>query len=262
MSTNFSERNSLSPINAQVYMAPDRGRGAWNGHQSSNVSRILLLDSRPLMAQAVEKFLAGNETHNDRWSFHVGTFASYETVPDDQEFDLVFLYVPESAVLREVMNDCMNNIPERHRKLPFVLYTEGASSEEVAAALQEGAIGYLPASLDCNLILDALCLISSGLSVFPPLGDGTVVAAGQTRDSDRLVQSNVALTEREQDVLVALKQGKSNKSIARDLGVSLSTVKVHIRSLFRKIGARNRTEAAIAADRILAFCAADRPRSI
>jgi DNA-binding NarL/FixJ family response regulator len=55
--------------------------------------------------------------------------------------------------------------------------------------------------------------------------------------------AGVLLTPRELDVLAAIGAGSSNKAIARDLGISLHTVKFHIESLFRKLGARTRAEA-------------------
>jgi DNA-binding NarL/FixJ family response regulator len=59
--------------------------------------------------------------------------------------------------------------------------------------------------------------------------------------SDRA--AGVLLTPRELDVLAAISAGQSNKAIARQLGISLHTVKFHIESLFRKLGARTRAEA-------------------
>jgi DNA-binding NarL/FixJ family response regulator len=53
----------------------------------------------------------------------------------------------------------------------------------------------------------------------------------------------VLLTPRELDVLTAIGTGLGNKAIARELGISLHTVKFHIESLFRKLGARTRAEA-------------------
>jgi DNA-binding NarL/FixJ family response regulator len=52
-------------------------------------------------------------------------------------------------------------------------------------------------------------------------------------------------------VLELIKDGKPNKIIAYELGLSLCTVKVHARNLIRKMGATNRTEAAVRADKIL-----------
>jgi DNA-binding NarL/FixJ family response regulator len=55
------------------------------------------------------------------------------------------------------------------------------------------------------------------------------------------------LTERQREVLQRLTQGSSNKQIARDLGLSENTVKVHVAAILRALGASNRTEAALQA---------------
>ena len=67
-----------------------------------------------------------------------------------------------------------------------------------------------------------------------------------------VVEPDALLTPREVEVLGAIGEGLTNKAIARKLGISLHTVKFHIESLFRKLGARTRTEAlARAAERRL-----------
>ena len=64
-------------------------------------------------------------------------------------------------------------------------------------------------------------------------------------------RSNQYLTPREQEVLAFLTVGKTNREIAAGLGVSVSTVKCHLRSIYEKLGVSNRTEAAIAGLRII-----------
>ncbi len=60
----------------------------------------------------------------------------------------------------------------------------------------------------------------------------------------RASEAHALLTPRDHDVLASLAEGLTNKAIARHLGISLHTVKFHVESLFRKLGARTRTEAA------------------
>ncbi len=57
-------------------------------------------------------------------------------------------------------------------------------------------------------------------------------------------------TSRQLDVLRQLKQGRSNKEIARELGLSEGTVKIHLAAIFRLLGARNRTEAVVLAGQL------------
>lgn len=97
--------------------------------------------------------------------------------------------------------------------------------------------GALPREADARQIDAAIRAVAAGLIVRtpPPRDNGF----GAMRESD----GQALLTPRELEVLAALAEGLTNKAIARRLDISLHTVKFHVESLFRKLGARTRTEA-------------------
>lgn len=96
--------------------------------------------------------------------------------------------------------------------------------------------GALPRDADARQIDAAIRAVAAGLVVrVPPRDNGF----GAMRESD----GQALLTPRELEVLAALAEGLTNKAIARRLDISLHTVKFHVESLFRKLGARTRTEA-------------------
>ncbi|HXQ09311.1 MAG TPA: response regulator transcription factor [Bradyrhizobium sp.] len=97
--------------------------------------------------------------------------------------------------------------------------------------------GVLSRDAGASQIDAAIRAVSAGLIVRAP--DATDLGFGAMRETD----SRALLTPRELDVLVALAEGMPNKAIARRLNISLHTVKFHVESLFRKLGARTRTEA-------------------
>jgi DNA-binding CsgD family transcriptional regulator len=99
------------------------------------------------------------------------------------------------------------------------------------------AASSLPLNLDIAQLEAALWAVFAGLSVHAPETRANVF--GQLSE----VETRYLLTPREFEVLHALSQGLSNKAIARKLEISLHTVKFHVESVFRKLGARNRTEA-------------------
>ncbi len=111
--------------------------------------------------------------------------------------------------------------------LPVVAF--GASEGGFAGLLPEDAG---PAQLDA-----ALRAVAAGLTVRPP------VRRQQPGFAAMPVETWPALTPREVEVLTALADGLANKSVARRLGISPHTVKFHIESLFRKLGAATRAEA-------------------
>ena len=97
--------------------------------------------------------------------------------------------------------------------------------------------GALPRDADARQIDAAIRAVAAGLIVrAPPSRDN---GFGAMRESD----GQALLTPRELEVLAALAEGLTNKAIARRLDISLHTVKFHVESLFRKLGARTRTEA-------------------
>jgi DNA-binding CsgD family transcriptional regulator len=99
------------------------------------------------------------------------------------------------------------------------------------------ASGWLPRNANAIQIDAALRAVAAGLIVRSPATTEAGFAAMHESDVQTL------LTPREVEVLTAIAEGLTNKEIARRLDISLHTVKFHIESVFRKLGARTRTEA-------------------
>jgi DNA-binding CsgD family transcriptional regulator len=98
--------------------------------------------------------------------------------------------------------------------------------------------GVLSRDAGADQIDAAIRAVSAGLIVRSP--DAMDAGFGAMREAD----GHALLTPRELEVLATLAEGMTNKAIARRLNISLHTVKFHVESLFRKLGARTRTEAA------------------
>jgi DNA-binding NarL/FixJ family response regulator len=109
--------------------------------------------------------------------------------------------------------------------------------EDVHRAVQAGASGYLPKSAEPRELVDAIRAIHNGGQYFP----AAISAALRQR------QARGKLSEREQEVLVMIVRGRSNKEIAAALGISENTVKVHTTKVFEKLNVADRLEAATAA---------------
>jgi DNA-binding CsgD family transcriptional regulator len=97
--------------------------------------------------------------------------------------------------------------------------------------------GVLSRHADPNQIDAAIRAVAAGLIVRLP--DAMELGFGAMRETE----GHALLTPRELEVLAALAEGMTNKAIARRLNISLHTVKFHVESVFRKLGARTRTEA-------------------
>jgi len=136
--------------------------------------------------------------------------------------------------------------------VPLVVISGSVDGGLVAACIRAGARGFLPKGCEAEVLDHALPIVLGG-GIYAPL-PGPAVAAAQpiTVTPPPPAPSGGAvedLTERQRDVLRLLLQGQSNKEIARSLGVLEGTVKVHLRSIMQRLGARNRTQLALLAER-------------
>jgi two-component system, NarL family, nitrate/nitrite response regulator NarL len=120
-------------------------------------------------------------------------------------------------------------------EVKIALLVSSPNRDMVDTAFRVGAIGIIPKMLSGSSAMAAIHRMLAGTRYDPT-------------DADMTVQANTyALTRRELDVLRGLFAGKSNKEIGRDLELQEVTVKLHVKTLSRKLGAKNRTHAAMIA---------------
>ncbi len=136
-----------------------------------------------------------------------------------------------------------------HSVLPnaqIVVLTETLSSHTLAACLAAGAHGYLIKDISVDALLQSLRLVVLGEKVFPT-HLAALLVNGMAGIAPMRISSTDGhgLSEREVQILERLVLGEPNKMIANRLGITEATVKVHMKSLLRKIDASNRTQAAI-----------------
>ncbi|MBC8104451.1 MAG: response regulator transcription factor [Cytophagales bacterium] len=118
-----------------------------------------------------------------------------------------------------------------------LLFTDRDSTEDIYKGLKAGAMGYLLQDASASVLFAAVESVHAGCKVIPP-EIGAQLAQRVTA---------AEMSEREQEVLGEMVQGKSNKEIAPVLAISEATVKFHISSILRKLEVEDRTQAVIAA---------------
>ena len=124
---------------------------------------------------------------------------------------------------------------------PVAILSGTASPQIAKDAIAAGAAGFVPKTLGAKSMVSAIRFMAAG---------ETFVPYDFMQQVDAKTVAN--LTERETEVLRGLCEGKSNKEIARDLDLQEVTIKLHVKTLCRKLDAKNRTQAAmIARDRKL-----------
>jgi two-component system, NarL family, nitrate/nitrite response regulator NarL len=133
---------------------------------------------------------------------------------------------------------------------PVILMSGTASADIIKQAIARGARGFIPKTMQSELFATALSMVLGGGSYLPVeiLQDEPVVSA-EPPDPQIARKFDDILTSREKQVLTLVATGASNKEIGRELNLAEVTVKLHVRQILRKIGARNRSEAASIATR-------------
>ena len=129
-----------------------------------------------------------------------------------------------------------------------VMLTTSSDERDLVRSLRSGARGYLLKDMEPEQLVDALTAVVDGETVVAPEMTSVLakVVKGGAVESGQPGRFS-SLTPREFEILRHLAEGQSNKEIARDLGITDGTVKLHVRSILRKLQVRSRVEAAVIA---------------
>jgi two-component system nitrate/nitrite response regulator NarL len=128
-----------------------------------------------------------------------------------------------------------------------IVISDQTDLERVAEYIDAGASAFVPSSIASSELVKIIALAALDMTIVPSGTLGRGVRDKQPRPSMESNQCETrirGLSPREASVLTLVKRGESNKQIARHLEIAEATVKVHVKSILRKLAARNRTEAA------------------
>jgi len=184
-----------------------------------------------------------------------------EIMAQDDDMDLVLLDLRMPG-----MNDLqgLKKLRESWPEVPVAMISGLAEKVDVDRAMAMGAVGYFPKTLSGKALMNGIRQVLSGKiylardhntnEVMPSHYDDSASANKKpgvlvNAQSGIVGNENYRLTPRETEVLSHLLRGASNKEIARALDLQVVTVKLHVRSICRKMGVENRTQAALIAQR-------------
>lgn len=234
---------------------------------------VVVIDSLPLRRAEIAAFLAD-------WARGIGAdvreAASMRQEPDLADAGVVIVNLGSQSIRNGDMRGSLADLVARKSGVPLVLLSDREEADEIVAAYQLGAAGFLPTSLEPRVALHALTFIVNGGSFFPPAALLERPARGRndhgttpTNDATRTLQKEhscaeppvAGLSARQMEVYRLLCRGVRNKEIAALLEMREATVKVHVRQIIRKLGVANRTQAALTTVRLRAVSQDAQPRA-
>jgi two-component system, NarL family, nitrate/nitrite response regulator NarL len=202
--------------------------------------RLLIADDHELLRDTLQSFLtAEGGVEIDAVGDLDAAIALIESAPP---FDLVLL---DYAMPGMMGLDGVQRVLALPNAPPVALMSGLAARNVAETALALGARGFLPKSMAARSLLNAIRFMVAGERFLPV---DLIATLPQAHAALGLEGKNaVSLTPRELEVLIALCDGKTNKEIARDLGLREPTIKLHVKTLYRRLGASNRAQAAMIA---------------
>ncbi len=201
---------------------------------------FLLVDDHALFRAGLVVLL--QKMSGDAVVHEVGTAAAaLQTAGEHPAIDLVLLdyTLPDSNGI-QVLRALKAARPE----LPVILLSAHIDSGLIQHALKEHASGFIPKTSTPDVMLSAVQLVLNG-GIYIPLEAMNAPAAANVSSAFQTAAAGgrIQLTQRQMDVLQQMKNGLSNKEIARQLHMSPSTVKVHVAAILRELAASSRTQA-------------------
>ncbi|EIJ36734.1 response regulator [Thiothrix nivea] len=207
--------------------------------------KVLLIDDHTLFRAGLEDLLTrrGIRVVAAVGSGDEGLQAAASLLPDIVLLDMRMPQMDGLNVLRQLRKN--------NPALRVVMLTTSSNENDLVEALRSGARGYLLKDIEPDELVVALREIVAGKTVVAPeLAPvlARVVQGGDSRAAeDKSNNPFSELTPREYEILTLLAEGQSNKVIARNLGISDGTVKLHVKAILRKLNVSSRITAAVMA---------------
>jgi DNA-binding NarL/FixJ family response regulator len=226
--------------------------------------KALLVDDHPLILAALKSVVEGMGAPYR--VVGVGSAAAArEALAADASFDLVLL----DLNLGDANGfDLLVELRRAYPALPVVVLSASDRSSDVIRAIDLGAMGFVPKRASNEALFEALRTVMLGRIYVPPMSlrsnpkfDEPAAATAVTAEEGGappprldgvrsplagLTPAKLKITPRQFDVLALLLRGQSNKLIARELNVSLETVKDHVAAVLRALNVNSRTQAVLA----------------
>lgn len=202
--------------------------------------RVLVADDHQLFREGFSRILKA--LHPSTTVDEAACFdEAYAMCGGNAPFDLVLLDLRMPGMSPEAIG----RIRAPAGNAPVVIVSSHDDRPNIVRSLKAGASGYIPKTMSSDLLIRALQLVLSGGIYIPQaILDGELEKPAQAPLMARISgKDGVRFSRRQTEVLQLMARGKSNKEMARELGISLHTVKIHVGVVTKALAATNRTQA-------------------
>lgn len=210
-----------------------------------DIQSILIVDDHPLFRKGVIQLIQATPEFR-----FVG-----EAAGGREGIELALALKPDMILLDLNMKDMngvevLKAIKDAGLDSRIIMLTVSDQAEDLMAALQAGADGYLLKDMEPEELMSQLVEAAHGRIAITDRMTRLLAVSLREKTRPRSLDE-AGLTERESRILELIAEGKSNKLIAKELDIAEGTVKVHVKHLLKKLNLRSRVEAAVWADRSL-----------
>jgi DNA-binding NarL/FixJ family response regulator len=206
-----------------------------------SVMKILIVDDHALFREGLCYVINGLDEH--------------VTILEASDFDQAMQHVAANADLDLVLLDlfipgkdgfaALDTLAKKYPALTVVIISASRQQSDIQRALGSGAMGYIPKDTTSKVLLNALRLVFSG-GIYVPSEMARLNATAKITSTSQ----QTILTPRQTEVLALIAKGLSNKEIASTIHVTEATVKMHVTSILKSLDVGNRTQAAMAAEKL------------
>ena len=200
---------------------------------------ILVADDHKLLREGLKPFL--RELASDVAILEAANFNETQgaaAAAQDLRLILLDLSMPGMNGMRGV-----ETLHGEHPDVPLVILSGDSRRETVLGAVQAGASGFISKTVSGVAMVNALRLVLSGETYLPSSAISEDDYGVETESGGRAPSPLTGLSPRDREILALVVEGLTNKEIGRRIGLQEVTIKAHLRSLYRRIGATNRAQA-------------------
>ena len=217
--------------------------------------KILIADDHELFLKGLEFILQENLQNVEITSAQSYTDI-FTVLKQNENFDLV---ITDLAMPGDVWSNAIQKIHNQLPDTPIIILSAIFDEEIIQKTIEIGVSGYLSKTSSHQEILDALDIVISGGAYFTPellqnqrINENSATDKLLLKLVDEQPQEETSkhLTPRQRDVLQAVAEGKANKQIAYELGLTEGTVKLHLTAIFKILGVYNRMGAVLEATKL------------